>query len=175
MGPFILTFTGKKFYPLDPRPEDICIQDIAHSLSLTCRWTGHCHHFYSVAEHSYRVAEMVESKYKKAALLHDASEAYICDLSHPLKHYSGLGDLYMDAEYKIMCAINEKFNIELDREGLKLIKKADDDMLEIEMNELMLDIAPTHEYKSKYGSVSSFGINWRDAEYIFLEEFNKCF
>lgn len=50
-GDWILTFTGRRFYPLDPRPEDVCLEDIAHALSLICRYNGHSRFFYSVAEH----------------------------------------------------------------------------------------------------------------------------
>ena len=53
---WIQTYSGKKFYPLDPRPEDIDIRDIAHALSLNCRFNGHCRCFYSVAEHSVGVS-----------------------------------------------------------------------------------------------------------------------
>ncbi len=48
-GEWIQTYTGKQFWPLDPRPEDIDIEDIAHALALTCRFNGHCDYFYSVA------------------------------------------------------------------------------------------------------------------------------
>lgn len=63
---FIRTFTGRRFWPLDPRIEDIDIQDIAHSLSLVCRWTGHTYCFYSVAEHSLRVSLLAQQLILKA-------------------------------------------------------------------------------------------------------------
>ena len=56
---WIQTFTGKKFSPLEPRREDIDILDIAHSRSMQCRFNGHCRQFYSVAEHSVRVARIL--------------------------------------------------------------------------------------------------------------------
>lgn len=49
---WLQTFTGKKIFPLNPRTEDICIADIAHSLSMQCRYNGHTKLFYSVAQHS---------------------------------------------------------------------------------------------------------------------------
>ena len=52
----IQTYTGKRFTPDDPRPEDLDIRDFAHSLSLLCRYNGHCQVFYSVADHSVRVS-----------------------------------------------------------------------------------------------------------------------
>lgn len=51
-GDFICTYTGRKFYPLDPRPEDVCIEDIAHALALVNRFGGHTRVPYSVAQHS---------------------------------------------------------------------------------------------------------------------------
>lgn len=87
---WILTFTGRRAWPLDPRPEDICIEDIAHALALTCRFTGHCREFYSVAQHSVLVSHYVSDQggdagLQLAALLHDASEAYLPDVARPIK------------------------------------------------------------------------------------------
>ena len=55
-GDWMQTHSGLRFYPLDPRPEDIRIEDIAHALPMICRFNGHCSRFYSVAEHSLNVA-----------------------------------------------------------------------------------------------------------------------
>ena len=78
VGHAILTRMGIEFYPLDPRPDEILIHDIAHSLSLQCRWAGHCSEFYSVAEHSIRVSDyLLETCGPSLALvglMHDASE-----------------------------------------------------------------------------------------------------
>lgn len=69
------TYTGRTFYPFDPRPEDICIEDIAHSLSNMCRFCGHVREFYSVAEHSVRGASHLYGLNALQFLLHDAAEA----------------------------------------------------------------------------------------------------
>ena len=89
-GAWIETFTGKKFYPLDPRQQDVCIEDIAHSLSQQCRYTGHTERFYSVAQHSMELSiysqlrgEPVETNLYY--LLHDAHEAYVGDMTAPMK------------------------------------------------------------------------------------------
>jgi 5'-deoxynucleotidase YfbR-like HD superfamily hydrolase len=82
---FITTYTGKKFHYLSPTPEEIDIKDIAHALSLTCRFGGHCRSFYSVAEHSVRVAAEVPASSALFALLHDAAEAYLPDIPSPMK------------------------------------------------------------------------------------------
>src|SRR5689334_14267678 len=86
---WIRTYTGRKFYLFDSGPEDVEIEDIAHALSMQCRYNGHVQRFYSVAEHSCYVsaivaAEMGNAKYDINvalwALLHDASEAYLGDV-----------------------------------------------------------------------------------------------
>ncbi|TGQ19585.1 hypothetical protein EN860_019680 [Mesorhizobium sp. M00.F.Ca.ET.217.01.1.1] len=84
------TFTARQFWPLDARPEEVHIEDIAHALSLQCRYAGHCRNFYSVAEHSVLIArwlvdvgESVETAL--AGLMHDATEAYLVDMPRPVK------------------------------------------------------------------------------------------
>ena len=78
------TYTGKKFFPFDPRPEQICIEDIAHGLSMLCRFSGQCPYFYSVAEHSIYVVHCLPDNLQLEGLLHDASEAYLADLPRPV-------------------------------------------------------------------------------------------
>jgi uncharacterized protein len=84
-GDWIQTYTGRRVYPLDPSPEDIDIADIAHALSNVCRFTGHVREFYSVAQHSVIVSECVPAPFALLGLMHDAPEAYIGDISRPLK------------------------------------------------------------------------------------------
>jgi hypothetical protein len=87
-GDWLQTYTGRAWWPMDPSPEDVCIEDIAHGLAYQCRYNGHCREFYSVAEHSTRVAAQL---YKLgpaealAGLLHDAAEAYLGDIVRPVK------------------------------------------------------------------------------------------
>jgi hypothetical protein len=107
-GDWIQTFGGKQFWPVDPRPEDIDIGDIAHALSMLCRYGGHCQRFYSVAEHCVLLAGVVESQHKLWALLHDASEAYLVDVPRPIKPYL-IG--YGAAEDAIMTAVAVKFDL----------------------------------------------------------------
>jgi len=82
---WIQTYTAKQFFPLDARLDDIEIDDIAHGLSLQCRFNGHCRCFYSVAEHSVRVSHAVPTGHERWGLLHDAGEAYLSDLPRPIK------------------------------------------------------------------------------------------
>lgn len=87
---WITTYTGRHVHPLDPRPEEFCIEDVAHALSMKCRWTGHTRAFYSVAEHSIRVSWFLRdlgfgSQEQLAGLLHDAGEAFLPDVASPIK------------------------------------------------------------------------------------------
>ncbi len=86
----ITTYSGIHFTPASPRPEDISIYDIAHALSLLCRANGHFHEFFSVAAHAINCAEEAKARgYSPrvclACLLHDASEAYLSDITRPVK------------------------------------------------------------------------------------------
>lgn len=120
VGDWIQTFTRRRFWPLDPRPEDFDIQDIAHALSNLCRFTGHCRAFYSVAQHSVLVARTLEIEVAHAghsttqliltALLHDAAEAYIGDMSRPLKRQCDL-EAYRNVEDRIESAIAKRFDL----------------------------------------------------------------
>ena len=86
----IRTYTGIMFDPLNPDPELVNITDIAHALSLLCRANGHFRNFYSVAQHSINCMEEAKErgysrKVQLACLLHDASEAYLSDVTRPIK------------------------------------------------------------------------------------------
>ena len=102
------TFTGRQFYPMQPRPEDVDILDIAHSLSMQCRYNGHVHRFMSVAEHCVLVSHLVEPEHALWGLLHDATEAYVGDMIRPLKVHM---PQYREAEDRVMAAIAQRFSI----------------------------------------------------------------
>lgn len=112
---WIQVWTGGKFFPLDPRPEDIKLEDIARALSMQCRYAGHVARFYSVAEHSVRVSRLVGERggtlgEQLWGLLHDASEAYIVDIPRPLKvqpEFAG----YREAEKVMQRAICQAFGL----------------------------------------------------------------
>jgi hypothetical protein len=107
---YIRTFpTHTLFNPLNPRHQDIHITDIAHSLSHICRWAGHIPTFYSVGLHSIHVSLMVHPEHQLAALLHDASEAYLGDLAKPIKR--GMPE-YQAAEHRLMTVISEVFGFQ---------------------------------------------------------------
>ena len=108
VGDWIQTFTGRQFWPLDPRAEDVDIADIAHALAHQCRFAGHCLRFYSVAEHSILLSQLVAPQSAFAALMHDAAEAYLVDLPRPIKR--SMPD-YVQAEERIMAAIARAFGV----------------------------------------------------------------
>ncbi len=91
MTAWIQTYSGRQFWPLEPRAEDVCLDDIAHPLAHQCRYAGHCGRFYSVAEHCVLMTNWLWDRghaapVLRAALLHDAAEAYLTDLPRPIKH-----------------------------------------------------------------------------------------
>lgn len=93
------TIGGARIHPFDPNPSMITIDDIAHSLGMQCRYAGHCHFFFSVAEHSVIVSELLPKHLRMEGLLHDAAEAYAQDLAAPIKHHL--------ADYRAMIELNE--------------------------------------------------------------------
>lgn len=108
---FIVTYTGEMIYPLDPEPSRIHIEDIAHALSNSCRFTGHVREFYSVGQHSVLVSLVVAPELALAALLHDASEAYLSDIARPVKQQPGFGEVYRAAEQYLEKAIADRFGL----------------------------------------------------------------
>jgi 5'-deoxynucleotidase YfbR-like HD superfamily hydrolase len=106
--PWISTFTGKKIYPWDPKPEDIEILDIAISLSRTARFRAHTTGFYSVAQHSLLASHLVPFSDMLWGLLHDAPEAYIGDFPGPLKQ---MVPEYEVAEQALMRAVCDRFGL----------------------------------------------------------------
>lgn len=134
-GDWIQTFSGIQFWPLDPSSEEILIEDIAHALSLQCRYAGHVNRFYSVAEHSWRVSKVCEPENALWGLLHDASEAYLVDLPRPIKRFTTLGEEYRRIECRLMSVICDRFN--LPQQEPRDVKRSDDFMLHWEARDLM--------------------------------------
>lgn len=109
-GDWMQTNSGGRFHPLDPQPYEIAAQDIAHALSLLCRYGGHVDGFYSVAEHCVLLSNAVAPEHALAALLHDATEAYVVDVPRPLK---AVLPEYRAIEERTWIAIAERFGVGL--------------------------------------------------------------
>jgi len=131
-NPWILTRTGHVFWLHNPKPYPLLIADIAWSLSMQCRFCGHPDHFYSVAEHSYRMASVVPREHALAALLHDASEAFISDIPRPVKR---LCPDVISVEVNLFKMIEEHFDVHII--GNKVIEEYDLRMYATEMRDLM--------------------------------------
>lgn len=107
-GDWMQTVTGKQFWPIDPRASEIDIRDISGALSKLCRYGGQSLRFYSVAEHCVLMAEKAPDDLKLTALLHDASEAYLCDIIRPIKsHLSN----YLEIEARLERAVSDRFGL----------------------------------------------------------------
>jgi uncharacterized protein len=132
MEPSILTRSGGLFNFNDPKISTIYIEDIAHALSQICRFTGHTSKFYSVAQHSVLVSYQVPPDFALQGLLHDATEAYLGDVSSPLKHL--LND-YKRIEQRIEQIVLGAFGIEGPLHPS--VKHADLQLLKTEQRDLM--------------------------------------
>lgn len=132
IGDWIQTASGVAFWPMDPRPEEIRIEDIAHALSHLCRFGGHSRSFYSVSQHSVLVSQNVEPEHALWALLHDATEAYLVDVPRPLKRFLAG---YVEIENRLMSVIAAKFG--LPPEMPAEVKESDNRILVDEANQLL--------------------------------------
>lgn len=175
MENYIETYTGILFNFLDPPEEQFNIVDIAHALSMTCRYTGHCQKFYSVAEHSWHMARMLGGCSKEiqlAALLHDGGEAYLPDVASPVKQH--LPD-YNAMEDKILSALFNKYHLEYPMH--QAVKAADRAMLSIEATHLLKSQGNDWEmWKTSVRPVideayKPIGMDPKQAKSVFLEKF----
>lgn len=181
---YIRTYTNKKFWPLNPIVEDICIEDIAHALALQNRWTGHSKVPYSIAAHSLAVAYFVPKELQLAALLHDASEAYLSDIARPIK---SLIPKYKKFENLLQTSINLKFGIYSKSEDYFTIKQWDDIALYNERYWLFTDDKTLAEDVQKFDKIKGYNssmlklvdfyskLKWEWIETKFLNEFDKLY
>jgi len=98
----IITHYGKTIDLLNPDPDTICLEDIAHNLSHLCRFNGATKYRYSVAQHSLYVSNLVAPEHALPGLMHDAAEAFLGDVITPLK---SLLPKYKEIETKMWIAI----------------------------------------------------------------------
>lgn len=131
-GDWMQVASGRPFWPLDPRADEVHLDDIAHGLSMLCRFGGHVKKFYSVAEHSVWCSLIVPPEHALQALMHDATEAYCVDIPRPLKR--GLSN-YAEIEAAIWTATCERFGLVHDLHPS--VKAADNAMCLAEAAQLM--------------------------------------
>ena len=177
---WIETYTGKQFHLLAPTVDEIDIRDIAHALSLQCRWTGHCKYHYSVAQHSYYCSLLGPDNEALYRLMHDASEAYMSDMNRPLKHYTAAGPAYRKQEKVVQDAINARFG--LPSEEPESVHIADNQMLYTEKAQIMSSLAWDTDWTDGQGAenlgTSKIQIEeWTpmEAEIMFLFRFNQLY
>lgn len=133
VNPCFRTYTGKWVHIRDPHPDEIDIQDIAHSLAQTCRFFGHTDGFYSVAQHSVLVSQQVPAGDQLWGLLHDGAEAYLGDLARPLKRAPEM-EWYRALEQRFLECFARKFG--LPPELPESVVRADTRMLATEFRDV---------------------------------------
>lgn len=168
---WVQTYTGRRVDLFDPKPEQIDIEDIAHALSMQCRFGGHTREFYSVAQHSVIVAMAVPVQLAFVGLMHDATEAYIGDMVRPLKQELPGFKVAEDAIWGAVCQRWPDLPIALPRE----VKLADMRALATEARD-MLPGGP-RDWESIIG-VEPFPLviqpqSQADAKRMFLHAFNS--
>lgn len=167
---WIQTYLGKKFYPFYPTEDSIEIEDIAHALSNSCRYTGHCKEFYSVSEHSVLVSYILPKNLQLIGLLHDASEAYISDISSPVKQFL---EFYKKTEEKIQNKIFQKYNCKFSSLDWSKVMLADLSVLCKEKSILMKNGFDWGLSKTPIADVKIMCLSPREAKEIFLSRFNQ--
>jgi len=150
---WIETFSGKKFLPQAPDPRKIDIVDIAHALSMKCRYGGHTRQFYSVAQHSVIVSTVVPEEYALEGLLHDAAEAYMPDIPRTMRtHLVGADEF----ENQIHLAVAHRFSLVYPYP--EIVVQADDRILVDEARDLMHSCGAEWEWESWGLSGKGYGI-----------------
>lgn len=164
-GPTILLNSGAYFSFEHPELSNFTLDDVAHGLAMTCRFAGQCPRFYSVAEHSVHVSHLVPPALAWDALMHDAAEAFICDMAKPLKEL--LPD-YKVIEKRVEAAIAARFGLATAMPPE--IKMADVQMLRAEQAQLMRNNDDWHwTFDVPEPDVRIVGLLPDDAKRLFLD------
>jgi 5'-deoxynucleotidase YfbR-like HD superfamily hydrolase len=169
------TLTGRRFYMLDPEPEDIFIEDIAGSLGKICRFNGHPRAHYSVGQHCVLGSHVVEEQTQDLILalafqLHDAGESYLGDMIQPLKKMPEL-EAYRLASNKLDRIIEKRFRLP---DGIledKTIKEVDNRMLFTEKRDLLVTLQWGHSAQPYDFKIKPWG--WRKTQRKYLERYHE--
>ena len=171
----IKTFTGIMFDPLEPNVDLIRIEDIAHALAMLCRANGHFKSFYSVGQHCINCAEEAAARGYAAriqlgCLLHDGSEAYLSDVTRPVKR---AWPQYLEIEEPLQNAIWDKWlSNPLTKEEIKQVFEIDDVML---LNEFMvlMDTSLSDNVPELLGDIQFAFNSFIETEKAYLSKFNS--
>lgn len=170
-NPWMQTITGKKFFILEPKIEDINIEDIAHALSRICRFNGHIiPECYSVAQHSVYVSLNCNKEDVLFGLLHDASEAFCADINSGLKKTDAMKG-YRQVEHTLQSMIYNKYcgaNIEP-----ASVKEADIRMLSTEARDILGPLHPDWNYPAKPYDFKIEPLSPNAAKKLFLDRFTE--
>ncbi len=168
MPRWIQTYSGRKFYPLEPRAGDLDIRDIAHALALKTRFGGHGREFYSVADHCVRVSRIVRPECALWGLMHDAAEAYLADVPRPVK---ALWPAFVEAEEKLLEVVARRFGMcwPMPRE----VCEADDILLATEARDLMNGGAREWNLRAMPLPRRVIPLTWSESEGQFLARFTE--
>jgi 5'-deoxynucleotidase YfbR-like HD superfamily hydrolase len=163
---WIQTYRGRQFWPMDPQPEDIDILDVAHSLSMLCRFNGHCRAFYSVAEHCVRVSRACLPEHALWGLLHDIAEAYIGDIARPVKQQF---QTIAETENRLLLAAAARFGLAwpIPHE----VAEFDEVLLATEARDLMQPAAADWRLRARPLAERIHAMEPAQAERAFLERF----
>jgi len=173
MSAWFQTLKGNAFPIFDPRPSDIDIEEIAHTLAMQCRFNGHIKHFYSIAQHSVLVSKLLEEwkhpvEIVFEGLMHDAAEAYVGDVISPIKRSI---PAFSDVEHMTWVAIADRYN--LPHVQSPVVGKADIAMLLVEKRDLCapepLSWGISYEGPLPVRRIKELG--WKDAKAMFLKRF----
>ncbi len=145
MSEYITTYTGRHFRPMEPDSELICIEDIAHALSLICRGNGHVKTFWSVGQHCINCAKEAEARgYSDrvvlACLLHDAGECYMSDVPRPFKR--ALPEFRVREDALLEMVFQQFLGSSLTEEEQKQLDEVDDAMLWYDLHHLLGETLP---------------------------------
>ncbi|MBZ9921808.1 hypothetical protein LB579_29385 [Mesorhizobium sp. BR1-1-7] len=168
-GPYVLAHTGR-FYPFDPRPSDVRIEDIAHGLAHSSRYNGAGKRYYSTAEHSVLIANWIwwhaSAMDALCGLLHDAPEPLsgFGDVLRPVKDRA---PIIKETETNIWRrAVAPKFGLPMILP--EIVHEADSRIIADEMSQNMIEMDPS--YRNPLGVELQF---WSpgEAEANFLKTF----
>jgi 5'-deoxynucleotidase YfbR-like HD superfamily hydrolase len=165
---WIQTYSGRRFNPVNPIPEAIVIQDVAHALSMQCRFSGHVKRFYSVAQHCVLVSYLCDKQDALWGLLHDATEAYLVDVPRPLKH-SGQLEGYIKIESLMQSAVCQRFGLE-DKEP-DSVKYADTLLLSTEARDLLPNLRSDWTQPTEPLPLTIKPLGPGEAKHLYLKRF----